>query len=436
MKTKIFHRVHRVFQIVMILFTIILTGNVQASPNLAKSAQQDSIGFIQIKGSVIDRDSKNPLIFATISVKGTNIATISNSEGQFLLKVPKNLADAKINVSYIGYKSQEFNLSDLQPEDNRIALDIQNVNLNPVTIYPRDPEMLMRAVMSKNKIAQNYTKDPLLMTAFYREAIKKRRNYVSLSEAVVEIVKQPYLSARTDYAQIYKGRKSTDYGKLDTLAFKLQGGPYTNLMLDIMKNPEMIFTEDMIGNYQFTLSDITKMNDRLTYIIRFRQWPHLKAPLYYGELYVDTETLAVTGALFDLNITDRDIVSQMFLKKKPVGARVYPTSAEYRVDYREQDGRWVLSYSRGQVTFKVIWNRKLFNTVYESTIEMLVTDWKKLAENPVNPAEKLKPTVIMSDEISGFADPEFWGQYNVIEPEKPIENAIKKIQKNLEKREK
>ena len=74
-----------------------------------------------------------------------------------------------------------------------------------------------------------------------------------------------------------KARKSTDYNKLDTLVFKLQGGPYTNLMLDIMKNPEMIFTEDMIGNYQFTLNDITKIDDRLTYIIRFRQWPHLKS---------------------------------------------------------------------------------------------------------------------------------------------------------------
>jgi hypothetical protein len=82
----------------------------------------------------------------------------------------------------------------------------------------------------------------------------------------------------------------------------------------------------------------------------------------------------------------------------------------------------------------VIWNKKLFNTVYESTIEMLVTDWQKLAENPVNPAERLKPTVIMADEISGFADPEFWGDYNVIEPEKSIETAIKKIQKSLEKK--
>jgi hypothetical protein len=36
--------------------------------------------------------------------------------------------------------------------------------------------------------------------------------------------------------------------------------------------------------------------------------------------------------------------------------------------------------------------------------------------------------------VSGFADPNFWGEFNLIEPEKPIETAIRKIQKQLEKK--
>jgi predicted DNA-binding transcriptional regulator len=39
----------------------------------------------------------------------------------------------------------------------------------------------------------------------------------------------------------------------------------------------------------------------------------------------------------------------------------------------------------------------------------------------------------MRDREMGFADKNFWGAYTVIEPEKPIENAIRKIQKNLKK---
>ena len=43
-----------------------------------------------------------------------------------------------------------------------------------------------------NKIDKNYESVPNLMTAFYRETIRKNRTYVSIGEAVVEIFKAPY----------------------------------------------------------------------------------------------------------------------------------------------------------------------------------------------------------------------------------------------------
>ena len=66
---------------------------------------------------------------------------------------------------------------------------------------------------------------------------------------------------------------------------------------------------------------------------------------------------------------------------------------------------------------------------------MAVTDWGKGSEvNSIDFKEKLSPNVIISDEATGFTDHQFWGEYNVIEPEKSIDSAIKKIQKQLEKK--
>ena len=81
--------------------------------------------------------------------------------------------------------------------------------------------------------------------------------------------------------------------------------------------------------------------------------------------------------------------------------------------------------------FKIEWKKRLFNTHYASTIEMAVTDWEKVKN--AKPVDRLKPSVVMMDEVSGFADPDFWGVYNVIEPEKSIDQAIRKIQKKLKK---
>ena len=45
--------------------------------------------------------------------------------------------------------------------------------------------------------------------------------------------------------------------------------------------------------------------------------------------------------------------------------------------------------------------------------------------------DRIKTSIILSDEAIGFADPDFWGEYNIIEPEKSIESAIRKIQRQL-----
>jgi len=432
MKTQTIHFVKRSTIITAIILIFMgFSRTALASPVLPKSNQPDTLTYVQYKGSVTDQETRTPLAFAALTLNGTNIATVTNSDGEFSLKVPKNLTDGKVTVSFIGYKNKNLSLSEFKPEKTRIELELLVIALNEVRVFPKDPELLIRAVM--NKRAENYFNDQTLMSAFYRETIKKRRTYVSLSEAVVEIHKQPYMSSRSDAAQLFKARKSTDYTKLDTLTFKLQGGPYTTLYLDIMKNPEMIFTEDMIGNYEFSLENITKVNDRLIYVLSFKQRAHITEPLYFGKLFIDTESLAITSATFNLNVENKMLVSDMFIKKKPAGAKVYPTMAAYHIDYREKDGKWYYSYSRGQITFKVDWNKRLFNTIYESTIEMAVTDWEKTTDKPVKMADRMKTSVVMTDEISGFADREFWGEYNVIEPEKPIENAIKKIQKRLEK---
>jgi hypothetical protein len=276
--------------------------------------------------------------------------------------------------------------------------------------------------------------DPSIMTAFYRETIKKRRKNVSLSEAVVTVFKAPYDSPRRDAVQLYKARKSTDYSKLDTLVLKLQGGPFNALYVDVMKYPEYIFSEDAIDDYNFSFDRSTRINDRLIYVINFRQKENITDPLYQGKLYIDIEKKVLTSAIFSLNITNRAAASQLFVRKKPKNADVYPTDVAYRVDYREKNGKWYYGYSNAILEFKINWDKKLFNSVYSMTCEMAVTDWEK-NEGTKEPKyrERLKSTMILSDEAIGFSDPDFWGEYNIIEPEKSIESAIKKIQRQLKK---
>jgi hypothetical protein len=63
---------------------------------------------------------------------------------------------------------------------------------------------------------------------------------------------------------------------------------------------------------------------------------------------------------------------------------------------------------------------------------MAVTDWEYISADEIPRSRDLiKTTVILNDEADGFSDPDFWGAYNIIEPDKSIESAIRKIQRQL-----
>ena len=394
-------------------------------------AQDDQQNYRQYRGEVIDSDTKKPLVFATIALGGTNISTVTNTEGQFSLKVPDDVNSDHVLISFLGYKSKSIPLLQFSEDENQIPLEVSVTELPEVNIsIPKDAAALV--VESMKRKGENYFEEPTQMTAFYRETIKKGNKNVSLSEAVVNIYKMPYSSSRRDLVQLYKSRKNTDYSKLDTLALKLQGGPYNTLFVDIMKYPQYIFANESLSDYIFTFDRSTTINNKLIYVINFKQRPDLDNPLYTGQLFIGADSKVLTSAVFSLNITDREKASRLFVRRKPVNADVWPTDVAYRVDYREKNGKWYYSYSNVQMDFKINWKKKLFNSKYSMTAEMAVTDWEKYVDGDLPKSKDLlSSSVILSDEASGFADPDFWGEYNIIEPEKSIESAIKKIQRHL-----
>ena len=394
---------------------------------------QAQTDYQQYSGIIIDSQTKKPLIFATLSVNNTNISTISNKDGKFLLKIPNGLNDVKITISFLGYVTKVLPLSEIEDKNTKIALTTSVTKLSGIKIsLPTDARAMVSKIL-KNK-GENNINDHMLMTAFYRETIKKRKKNISLAEAIVNVYKQPYNSLRNDYITLYKARKSTDYSKLDTLALKLQGGPFNALYVDLMKYPEYMFTDEVIDLYTFSFEPSTTINEKPVYVIKFKQRPEVVEPLYYGKLFIDSKTLALTSAVYSLNVENKELTSKLFVKRKPKDVFVYPIEAAYRVDYREKNGKWYYGYSNVKLTFKVKRKKKLFNSIYSLTSEMAVTDWKVNTTNEkVKFRERLHPSIIISDEASGFSDPEFWGAYNVIEPEKSIESAINKIKRQLKK---
>ncbi len=390
--------------------------------------------MLTLKGKIIDDESGEALIFASVSLSESNVATVSNSEGKFSLNLPENSSQARIQISFLGYEDYEQALSAFSlDKSNTIRMVPSTVNLTEVKVFPNNPQILINRVLD-NRL-KNYPDEAQMMTAFYRETIMKRKSYIGLAEAVVEIYKMPYQVSREDQVRLLKGRKGTEVDKQDTLLFKLQGGAYSTLTLDVMKDPYILLSQEMQQYYAYSFENITRIHNDLFYVIGFKQYPQVQEPLFYGKLYIHTESMAIAQIAFSLNTANKEAASAIFIKKKPFGARVYPEQAAYLVNYRQQGDKWYFAYSRADVSFKVNWKKRLFNTSYETSSELAITNRKKATDKPFKAADRLRSTDVMTEAISGFTDEGFWGDYNVIEPEKSIQSAIKKIVKKLEKLE-
>ena len=84
---------------------------------------------------------------------GSNVSTISNSDGDFTLKIPKSFSPKKIKISFIGFKTKIIDLSSYANINKPISLDVFVSPLSETIIsIPKNVEQLVReTLINSNK---------------------------------------------------------------------------------------------------------------------------------------------------------------------------------------------------------------------------------------------------------------------------------------------
>lgn len=394
----------------------------------------DSLDYITYYGKVIDSEDGRSLPFATIEAVGSNIATVTNIDGEFIIKLGKDTDISDLKISYIGYRNKNFSLDEMREKrSTTITLEPSSIQLKEITIRPENAlELIMNALRN---IRDNYSVEPMMMRGFYRETIQRGRRYVSISEAVIDIFKGAYSNDfQIDQVKLFKGRKSADVEKMDTVLFKLQGGPNTTILLDVVKNPYILLSREYAEIYDFYLSDLVSINDKLHYVVSFDQKSYVDDPYYHGKFYIDMEKLAITEAEFELNMENKEEAARLFIQRKPMGMSIIPEKAVYRAKYTIEDNQWYFSYARAEVKFKVDWKRKLFNTTYSTMSELAITDRTHQGIEKFARKERFKSSDVMNEKVYIFFDQDFWEGYNLIEPDQSIETAIRRLNRKYLRR--
>ncbi len=394
-------------------------------------SQSQGDQFYTISGTVRDAQNNRPLSYATMYIPGTYQGTVANSDGYFTFKVRRNIDAQDFVISYMGYEVSKFSLKDFAGKNADFKIQPHVVALQEVTFRPMNPRDIVQKAL--NRIPDNYPQEEYSLTGFYRETIKQRRDYLSVAEAVIDIHKEGYNDrSRDDQVRIVRGRKSGTVKQADTLLVKLQGGPQVAMLLDIIKNNEIVISQGTIDFYEYELMDLVVIDDMPQYVIGFKPRVTLDYPLFEGKLYICNQTLAVTMAEFGYDLSDKKKVAREFVRKKPASLRFTPRNTRYLVKYQQIDGKYFVNYMRSDLEFFVNWRRKIFRTRYDLMFELAIMDRSNEDVESFARRETFRRTNILSDMVPVYFTDNFWGDYNYIEPDVSIDEAIIKLNKNLD----
>jgi hypothetical protein len=174
----------------------------------------------ELRGKVADFSDYMPIVSANIYIQNTTLGTISNSDGKFVLVVPREFDNDTLVISSIGYKSFKVQIGDFDTTED-IFLETDIASLDEVLIVAETRpktgnEIVLRAI---EELSENLPEQPYLQKGFLRHRERNRKEYKWLIESAITLYDSSYASGAKDNLKINvdENRKSYDLREVDSL---------------------------------------------------------------------------------------------------------------------------------------------------------------------------------------------------------------------------
>ena len=381
--------------------------------------QKASDNNITLRGTVLDQETLEPILYVNVGLTGTTIGTVTNRDGEFQLNISGSDAPSILKLSHIGYESVEVESSLLAGQPMDFFLKPAAITLEEITVSVSDPIRVLNDMLQQRE--KNYSPSPVYLTSFYREGIEHKRRNIDLTEAVLQVYKSgSRYDSNYDQVKLIKKRRITNQQRNDTILPRMKSGINSCLVLDIIKEqPDFI---DPVNNslYSYTFNHITTIDNRLVNVISFRQKPSIKEPMYTGDLYVEAESKALVEIRFEMNPQLAGKATNYYIARKAHGLHLTLQEAKYIVSYKPAtDGMFYINHIRGDIVFRVRKRNHLFSSPLHFWFEMVTCkiDTEDVRVFPRN--DRLSPTMIFAETKHPY-DQNFWDNFNLILPEERL----------------
>ena len=174
----------------------------------------------ELKGKVADFLTYQPIESASVYIKNTTIGSITNTDGNFVLKVPQQHLKDTLVISSIGYKSFNVMISEFE-NGSDIFLEEDVASLDEVVIVADPRPTTGNAIVQKaiDKLPSNLPDQPYLQKGFLRHKERNKKEYKWLIESAITLYDSSYASGAKNNLKINvdETRKSYDLRDVDSL---------------------------------------------------------------------------------------------------------------------------------------------------------------------------------------------------------------------------
>ncbi|MCX8490539.1 MAG: carboxypeptidase-like regulatory domain-containing protein, partial [Cyclobacteriaceae bacterium] len=285
---------------------------------------------LTVSGKVVDKETREPLLFASVGILGKSIGTVTNLQGEFDFHLNTELKYNVFTINMLGYKTFEAPVWSLLTDSLIIQIEKSTVTLDEVVVSDslKGGDILHIALL---KIDENYPKNPFVLEGFYRDLKKVANTYVSILEAAISIYDENYKEPRNKFklrerVALKEVRRSISYSNKFTSFFD-QG----NLLEDLLLHNSIRYRHFPEGDEflkQLTREKDTDFNTRPVYVVTHK--------LEQVKLLIDKKTFAI------LHLEDENTPDLFVGKKRGLVSKL--VKVKRIIDFKAFEGVMYLNY--------------------------------------------------------------------------------------------
>lgn len=343
-----------------------------------------------ILGEIIDQNTEEPVVFASIRIKGKALGVISNSDGSFKIPLKYKTYGDTLVISSMGYESLALLIHDLSEDiEHTIKMKPGVLSLQEAVITARKKrglsarQIVRRAIKA---IPDNYPNDPFAMVGYYRDYQIDSVGYVNLNEAILEVFDQGFqtVDSTNTKVKIYEYTENLDFRR-DSMALKSydyksaksrkvidqaflspHGGNEFRILRvhDALRNHEINsysfvhkLKSDLLSEHKFSRDTDTYFDEGSLYTIKFSKL--LLNYSAYGTLYISKNNFAIQGMEYSVYDRTKNRRDNLLNKNGNDNSLIF----EVNIEYRENENKMYLNYISFQNTFR-LWNPPKLVTDY------------------------------------------------------------------------